>query len=199
MRNYLKLKKLQLKFPVRFCLLKNRYLPNPGRPHILWKLSEITSATIPPMLKWIKRDPVIHITCLIILPFAVLLAIFIGLFIYSAFRIFFDPNYEEFGPQVALYEHKDCADIQERIFNTPCNLALWLESMDIKHPKTLNKAVEEAANAKRLPNIFQRLPKLSGYPNKSSGWECSINGKLIPNNSTEVTQKGTLYKCWPKQ
>lgn len=111
----------------------------------------------------------------------------------------FDPNYEEFGPQVALNKSKECAEIDSLAVNNSCKLIWWLESMDVKHPKTLDKIVEEAANAKNLPNIFQRLPKLSGYPKESSGWKCSVNGIMISDNSKEVTRKGTLYKCWPNQ
>lgn len=147
------------------------------------------------MVNWFKKDPLIHgVIAFLLIP--LILIFFITVFILYGFLELFNPNFIEYGPQVRLYKAKDCAEIDKGITDTSCFLAQWLEGMYRDSTKTLDKVVEAAANEKEY-SIFKRLPILEGYPKKGKEWGCSVEGKLIPDNSVEIVQP-VLYKCWPK-
>lgn len=162
-------------------------------------------------LNWFKKNPLIHgIILLSAIPAAILILV-VSIYIYG-FAIMFNPNYEEFGPRIALYKAQDCAEINTQSIRTSDCLLLgfYLESMWKNNPKTLDKVVEGAANVKerddKQPILIQfisaiifskRLPALEGYPEKGNQWICSKNGEIILYNTKELAGQ-TFYKCWPK-
>ncbi|SRR5258708_703474 len=161
------------------------------------------------MLNWFKKDPLIHgLTLLFAIP-AALILILIGLIIYE-FLTLFNPNYEEFGPNVSLYKARECAQIDKQYsVGTECFLAIGHQGMWKNNPKTLAEVVEDVANQYELhphPNLNELmsdliapkpLPALINYPKKGNQWICSLKGSVVPDNKTHKVQ-ATLYKCWPK-
>lgn len=149
------------------------------------------------MISWLKKDPLIHG---IIALLSILLILIISWVIHSVLQIY-DPNFIEFGPQVVLYKAKNCAEIDKLSYssspsiNNSCYITHWLDGMYKNDTKTLDKIVESAANEQE--GLFKPLPALNGYPKKGNEWNCSLDSRLIIDNSKEVVQPA-LYKCWPK-
>jgi hypothetical protein len=124
----------------------------------------------------------------------------------------FHPDYEEFGPKIALYKAQECVNIsQEYPESSECVLLdFYMESMWKSSPKSLDKVVQSAANVQEYDDnqsIFMQivsslitpkpLPSLKNYPKKGSQWICSQKGRIIEDITKEFVTP-SQYKCWPK-
>ncbi len=160
------------------------------------------------MISWFIRNPLLHGLILFLTIPAAFLTIIV--FLIYDLLILFNPNYEEFGPNVSLYKTQGCVDINKPVYiNKECFLAIGHEGMWKNNPQTLAKVVEDVANQNDFihhPNLTQTfqliffpkpLPALIGYPKAGNQWICSKNGEIIPDNTTERVQ-AIVYKCWPK-
>lgn len=158
------------------------------------------------MMKWFKKDPLIHG---IITIFSVLLILVILFFAYIGYTVkrFWDPNYIEWGYQIVLYDSKNCPELAMYSMEGPCFLATVLNSMYKNDTKTLDKGIESLINKKKGlfdDPFFKTSLKLNNYSKNGNEWNCIYDNKSgsvnlpILNNSTEIIRHGT-YKCWPKQ
>ncbi len=160
-------------------------------------------------VSWFKKDPLIHGIILLLTIPGVVMVLVIGFLLYG-FVTLFDPNYEEFGPNVSLFKTQSCAFDDHPQVQNECQLAMGVGGMWKNNPGTLDTEVESVANqpdwSKQTTWLgtvletvdYKRLPALNGYPKKGNQWTCSKNSQIIPDNTKERVQAKYPYKCWPR-
>lgn len=141
------------------------------------------------MLRWIKKDPLIHSLATIFASLFISILIIVGLIGYGFIQLF-DPNYEEYGPSITLYKSKDCAEPENQQFGS-CLVYGYAPSIYKSNPPTLYQEIKTV-----IPGIKGKFEGISFDPLNPSQWECSVDGRIISDLQEKVQDKKT-YKCWP--
>ena len=143
------------------------------------------------ILRWIKKDPLIHLLAVILTPLFIGILIIAGIIIYGLIQIF-DPNYEEFGPTIALYSTKECIELEKPHFSASetCLVYALSISMYKSNPPFLYEGIKKAVSG-----VSGRFNGLNFNPLDPSQWSCSVEGRIILNIQEKLSKK--TYKCWP--
>lgn len=180
-----------------------------SRSFLVYNFSSTMSRFYSRILHWFRKDPLLHGIILLLAVPAIYLVIFFSLAAYWV-AVGFNPNFEEYGPNIWLYKAQNCVHI-ERDYTQPgdCPITTWQEGVWKNNPDRLDYVVSRAVNQEespRNPNLIQfltifivhkPLPALVGYPKNANQWICSKNGQIIPDLSQAPAPSG-IYKCWPE-
>lgn len=143
------------------------------------------------ILKWIKKDPLVRLIAVILTPLFIGIVIIAGFFIYSLIQIF-DPNYEEFGPTVALYNTKECVEIEKPYFSASEDCLIYARNISTykNNPPSLYEGIKRVVSG-----VSGRFEGLDFNPLDPSQWNCSVEGRIINDIQEKLSKK--TYKCWP--
>lgn len=144
------------------------------------------------MVSWFKKDPLLH--GILILCGSILFAIvvIVSLFTYGLLRLF-DPNYEEFGPTIALYKTKDCIEFEKPHFSSSEDCLVYVSNISMykNNPPSLYEGIKRVVSG-----VSKRFEGLNFNPLDPLEWSCSVEGRVINDVQEKLSKK--TYKCWPK-
>lgn len=142
-------------------------------------------------MRWFKKDPLLHGILIFLTP--VFIGLFVSLFVYSFIQLF-DPNYEEFGPVIALYKSRDCIELDKPYFSASENCLGYARSISMykDNPPSLDEGIKIA-----VEGVAKRFERSNFNPLDPLQWSCSVEGRAISDIQEKVQDKKT-YKCWPR-